>query len=249
MKIMNYIKYSAYIILTLALFTSCEDDTTKGVSRVTTFAEFTVAGEDAYVLPYGSDFVDPGATAEESGEPIDVSTRYTGTYFNGTSSTLNTEEPDIYTATYSAINKDGFPGSVTRSIVIAPPTGDFVNSLEGLYTMTVVRAPGGGPADADYTDREYGFITKVGENQYTLTDAIGGYYDYGRAYGPGYAAPGAVIHFEDGVATVVSHAEVGGFGGEATISNVSVDAEAKTLTFKADWPDYVFTVTYKQVQP
>jgi hypothetical protein len=230
---------------------ACERDLeTEGVTKkITYYPVIEMAGEPEYVLPFGADFEDPGATATEQGNPIEVTTSITGTYFNLAPSSLNTSSPDIYNLIYSATNQDGYSGSVSRAITILPPTGDLVNSLEGVYTMTVARTPAGGPANADYTDREYGYIVKVGENQYQISDGIGGYYDFGRAYGPGYAALGGVIQFEDGVASVVSNPEVGGFGGVAPISAINVDAGAKTVSFKAGpWSGYTFDVTFKQVE-
>jgi hypothetical protein len=246
-------KHKLYMIALLAAgFTACERDLeTEGITtKITYYPVFEMAGEPEYVLPFGAEFTDPGVTATEQGNPIEVTTSITGTYFNLEPDGLDTSSPDIYNLTYSATNADGYSGSVTRAITILPPTGDLVNSLEGVYTMTVARTPGGGPADADYTDREYGYIVKVGENQYQLSDGIGVYYAFGRAYGPDYAAKGGVIQFEDGVATVVQSPEVGGFGGVAPITAVNVDAGAKTITFKAGpWSGYNFDVTFKQVQP
>ena len=44
--------------------------------------------------------------------------------------------------------------------------------------------------------------------------------------------------------------EVGGFGGDATITSMDVDPTSKTINFKSTWPTgpYTFQVTLKQVQ-
>ena len=45
---------------------------------------------------------------------------------------------DIYVETTSAVNQDGYAGEVVRTFWVAC-TGDLVNSIEGLYTSTVIR--------------------------------------------------------------------------------------------------------------
>ena len=63
--------------------------------------------------------------------------------------------------------------------------GDLVNSIEGVYTSTVVRDNVSAP---QYDDMKYVIIKKVDTDTYELSDGIGGYYDLGRAYGIAYAA-------------------------------------------------------------
>ncbi len=55
---------------------------------------------------------------------------------------------------WSAVNADGFSGSAIRNIMVIPPTGDLVNSIEGLYTAEVSRE------SESHTDLEYIMIKK-----------------------------------------------------------------------------------------
>jgi hypothetical protein len=229
--------------------TNCEDKESEGVSRVTQYATITLNGDDPMFVKAGTPYEELGAVAKEGDTDVEVNIDYSGTYFNGTVGSIDTDQADIYQVTYSAVNKDGFPGSHVRTVVVAGE-GDLVNSLEGLYTSTVVRTPGGGPADADYTDREWVVINKVDDNTYQISDAIGGYYDFGRAYGPGYAAP-ATFTVND-IASNDFNFEpftVGTFGGEGVITSMEVDPATKTIHFKADWDGgpYTFDVTLTQV--
>lgn len=233
----------------LLVLTNCEDKESEGVSRLTQYADITLNGDDLMFVKVGTPYNEPGATAKEGESDVEVTTSYSGTYFNGSVTDIDTNVGDIYTVTYSAVNKDGFPGSKSRTVVVAGE-GDLVNSIEGLYTATVVRTPGGGPADADYTDREWVVINKVDDNTYEISDAIGGYYDFGRAYGPAYSAPAIItainISTNDFSFGTFS---VGAFGGEGQITSMEVDPATRTIHFKADWDGgpYSFDVTLKQV--
>lgn len=243
----------------------CERDLeTEGITnKITYYAviepnPIVIDGEEYIdvVLDKGADFTDPGAVVTEEGQEIEYTTTVTGTYFTGSSSSIDMNVPDEYAVTYSAVNKDGFPGSFTRNVTVLPANGDLVNSIEGTYTVTVSRSPAGGPANADYTDREYVYIRHVSDNIYMISDAIGGYYEFGRDYGPAYAATGGTIKANN-IATnsfeFPDAAVVGSFGGEAAITpgSMSVNAAEKTITFQSTWngpPLYTFTVTLKQVQ-
>jgi hypothetical protein len=242
------------LTLATAIFSSCERDLeTEGITKkITFFPVFELEGEEEIVIHAGDDFTLPGAVAKEQGNEIPVSTSITGTYFAGSVDAIDPMLPDIYNVTYSAVNKDGFPGSTDRVVHVLPPPGDFVNSIEGVYTQTVVRTPGGGPATADYTDVEYAYVAKVGPNTYQLSDGIGGYYDFGREYGPTYAAPGATVVANNIAAndfTIGPAFTVGSFGGVAKMTSFEVNPATKTIKFTTEWDGgpYTFEVTLKQV--
>jgi hypothetical protein len=244
----------------LALASSCERDLkTEGITtRITYYAviepvPFEVDGEETVDLTIDQDdaYTDPGAVVTEAGQPIEYETAISGTYFVDGTETLDSSIPDIYNITYSAVNKDGYAGSVVRNVFVRPTQGDLVTSIEGLYTVSVVRSPGGGPATADYTDREYAFIRKVDSDTYEISDAIGGYYDFGRAYGPTYAARGArvtAVNIPGSIFTYDNSVGVGEFGGVATVGGMVVNPVNKTVEFTTTWDaGYSFKVTMKQV--
>lgn len=247
-----------FIIVTLmATFvgiSACDKDT-EGVSRPTYYPVFTLNGDEEVIIAPGATYVEEGAVAKEEGVEIETSVSYSGTYFSGNISTIDTETADKYVVTYSAVNKDGFPGTKER-IVYVVNQGDLVNSIEGLYTSTVERSPAAAPTfDGQYVDMEYVIIGKTGPDTYTLSDIIGGYYDLplGRAYGSAYAGPGAEIIANDISSddfTFGDAVPVGAFGGAAEIKSMQVDPVAKTIKFVTDWDGgpYTFKVTLKQVQ-
>ena len=94
-------------------------------------------------------------------------------------------------------------------------------------------------------------MAKVGPNTYQLSDGIGGYYEYGREYGPTYAATGATVVANNIAAndfTIGDSFSAGDFGGVAEITAFEVNPITKTIKYTTVWDaGYTFEVTLKQV--
>jgi hypothetical protein len=231
---------------------SCERELdTEGVTkRITYYPVFELEGDEEISVTPGDAFVLPTAIAREQGAEIPVTTTITGTYFVGSVDAIDTSVPDIYNVTYSATNVDGYSGSASRTVtVLPPPTGDLVTSLEGTYLATSLRTPA---AAGNYVDMEYVYIIKTGDNTFQISDIIGGYYDLGRGFGPGYAGTGATITANDIPGNDFTFSDpigVGVFGGSAEITSMEVNAGAKTIKFNVSWDagPYTFEITLKQV--
>lgn len=228
----------------ILLLWGCQKDT-ENISRITYFPTFDFKGAPVVLHALGAAYADGAVTASEDGVdlPIIVSVAGLGTGYKGT--TVPVTVADKYVITYTAINSDGFPGTKERTVYVAP-TGNLVNSIEGLYTSTVFR---NGTSGAQYTNMKYIMITKSGNN-YVISDALGGWYELGRNLGIGYRAPGMTITPIDIAANNFSFgtAVVGTFGGAVTATSLTVDAATKTLVYKCDWNIYKFVATLKQVQ-
>jgi len=224
-------------------FTGCEKKYDE-LYRITYYPNFEMTGSDVIFNTFGTNFSDPGIKASEAGKDIPVTTTVSGDFFGGASFNANTTERYLYS--YSATNSDGYSASTSR-LVYNINNGDLTNSLEGLYTATVVRNK---VVSAQYTNLKYVLIAKTGANTYKLSDAIGGYYDIGRAYGAAYRAPGMTVTSTDipGNAFTFGSAEVGSFGGAVTMKSMTVDAANKTINFECSWNVYTFVITLKQVQ-
>ncbi|HEY4786863.1 MAG TPA: immunoglobulin-like domain-containing protein, partial [Bacteroidales bacterium] len=156
-----------YIIILLALtdvfLSGCKKNLeTEGLSKVTYYPEITMNGDATVFVSGGTAFNDPGATATANGQPITVTTPVVGDYFTYSGTTVDVTKSNRYFINYTAVNSDGFAGSVTRTVYVAY-NGDLVNSIEGLYTSTVVR---NGASSAQYTNMEYVMIRKTGTNTY-----------------------------------------------------------------------------------
>lgn len=242
---MKNISIKPLILLSLlaVCFVGCTDDT-ESISRVTNYPDFTMNGDDFMIHQLGDAFTDPGVTATEAGAEIPVTSSAAGVYQGGGSLDVNTS--DEYHITYKATNKDGFAGSVERTVMVVN-NGDLVNSIEGLYTATVVR---NGSASPQYTDMMYIIIWKNSDGTYELSDGIGGYYNIGRGYGTNYIAPGMVVTANDISTNDFTVADFGvkTFGGACTVAGFTVDAANKSINFVTTWDvGYDFDVTLTQV--
>lgn len=228
------------------MFNACETDDTSDISAVTNFAVFELAGEQQILLKKGTEYVEPGAEAAEAGEPVEVSTDISVGLYRGLP--FSKDISDIYTVSYSAVNKDGFLASASRTLVVGE-SGDLVNDLSGVYISSVTR---NGSSPAQYQNMEYVIIWEESDGIYAISDGIGAWYELGRSLGTAYGAPGATIKVNGPNDFSIANADfvVNTFGGGAELLEFNVDAAAKTIDFKTDWRDgaYVFEVHLEQVQ-
>jgi hypothetical protein len=252
MKIRLDLKYNALLaLITILMMGSCRDSSDIApLSRVTFFPDFILEGETSYEIACGESFSLPGARVEEEGTEISFETDISGLFFDRTDGTsVNTEIPDIYNVEYSAINKDGFPGTAVRVVDINPCKGDFVSSIEGNYISTVIR---GGSFDPRYENLGPIYIADFGDGTYGISSALGGYYDYGRSFGSGYAAYGAVVKANDLAGNDFSATSIGVFpiwGNTVEVTDFKIDPTTKTITYvgTANFGNGVFEVTLTQV--
>jgi hypothetical protein len=241
--------FSVLLVLSLFVFTACEKQyETSDLSTVTNYPVFQMTGASVITIPQGTAYTEPGIKATAGTEEVAVTVSVVGIFSGYKGTDVNTNVPDRYTITYSASNSDGFVNTVTRTVWVAI-TGDLVNSIEGLYTATIVR---NGVSSPQYTDLEYVLIWKKSGNTYSISDAIGGYYALGRAYGDNYMALGMTVTANDIPSNDFTYGGtigVGAFGGALDMTAFSVNSGAKTIDFTTDWDaGYTFVVTLTQVQ-
>lgn len=235
------------VVLTLA---GCEKQY-EDESKITYFPEFVMEGEEEILHSLGEPYTDGEVTATEDGNPLEVRTEVLGVWNGYSGSTVDVDVFDKYEIVYSATNKDGFEGQVIRTVYVAPPTGDLVTSLEGVYLAQVQRTPAFAVLP-QYSDMKYIYIWKTGSNTYEISCALGGYYFIGRDYGLDFAFQGAVITAHDIPANdfTVSQALSPGFGNVADITELTVDPVNRVIAFtaSADFANGVFHVQLEQVQ-
>jgi hypothetical protein len=237
------------LFISSTLFTACTSTDTANVSTITYFPIFTILGPNPYFVALGTPYTDPGAIAKAGETVIPHTTSAAGKY-RGTA-TLDTNKSDEYNVTYSATNSDGFVGTGTRKVIVWK-NGDLVTSIEGLYTCTVAR--NGSTPGASYINIKYLYIWKNSNGSYQISDAFGGWYEYGRALGVGYITPGGIINAVDipsNSFTFPATLTNTGFGGTAKITDLTVNASTKTLVLTCSWlapTAYTFVSTLKQVQ-
>lgn len=239
----NVFKIFGLMLLISILTIGCKKD--YEASKITYLPSIETNGDAIVLLHCGDTYEDVGATATANGETLEYTTSITGLYRGGT--TLDTDVPDVYHIEYTAYNEDGFSASSSRTVIVAC-TGDLVNSIEGLYTSTVSR---GGVLTAQYTNLKYILIWKESATTYGISDAGGGYYDIGRAYGPNYAAVGSIITANDisSNSFTATTATFPGFGNILDLIGISVDANAKKITYtgQGDFTNSTFGITLTQV--
>jgi len=242
-----------YLILVLVagVTSSCINEiSTANVSRQTDFPVITLNGEAQEVILQGDTYTEQGAVATEGGEEIPYETVYVPGVLYGADG-VDTDLPDFYVVQYSAVNQDGFAGSALRSVIVVPPTGDLVTSLEGVYTSDVQRAPSFTPGPP-YEDLEYIMISKISDNVYRLSHSIGGYYAIGRGYGPAYIAKYAEITANSipGNDFSISQAQLEPWGLVVDPENMIVNPETKTITWTGvgNFANGTFKVQLTQVQ-
>jgi hypothetical protein len=248
----NIYKLSKLALLAFVLvFPSCDYEDEVSTSLITNYAVITFEGGDPLYVPLGGEFTET-AVATIDGNEVAHDNNYVGRYRGNQSSTLDTSIADVYTAEYSAVNDEGFVGTTTRDIIVAN-TGDLINSIEGVYRATVSR---NGTVTAQYTDLEYVLIWKNEDGTYQISDAFGGYYDFGRDYGIDYITPDGVIVANDIATndfTFPNTLTNGAFGGSAEITSLEVNATNKTLDMVTVWvadaqTTYTFEIHLEQVQ-
>lgn len=231
-------------------FSGCEKEY-KDESRITNFPLFEMEGESEIIHTLGEPYTDGTVTATEDGKPLEVSVNVIGAVTGYSGTTVNVDAFDKYSITYSATNADGYAGTTIRNVYVAPPTGDLVTSLEGIYLSTVLRTPSFAVIP-QYTDMKYILIWKTEDNTFEISCAVGAYYSIGRDYGYGSAFQGAVITANDIPANdfTISQSLSPDFGNVSDITDFTVDAVNKAITFTstADFDNGVFHVQLEQVQ-
>lgn len=242
--------FNLIIILGALFLASCENDPGIDPSKETFLPKIELIGSDDVSLPCGStSFTDPGVNASENGAAVTPTVTITPRYFG--SSQIN--GADVYDISYVAINVDNIPGATFRTVSIYPCNGDMVTNIEGVYSSTVVRTSAAGAVltGPQYTNMKYVLIKKSGANTYQISDVIGGWYEFGRALGPAYSAPGATITANNIAANDFTYgdaATVGGFGGAASLTGFTVDAGAKQIVMSSSWEaGFKFVATLTQV--
>ncbi len=245
------ILFYTFTILGLVL-TSCDPSVealgSLDESTITYLPLITLEGSDVELACDASAYTDPGAVATAGGNEIELLTSVSGRYFGGSS----VNGPDVYGVAYSAFNEEGIPATAFRYVTWPECNGDLVNSIAGVYTESVSR---NGSSPAGYQNNGPHIIKDLGNNRYAISDAQGGWYEYGRKLGENYLATGMVLKANNIAAndfTSEGPITVRTFGGTATFTSLTVNPVTKTLILKTHWEVgtsvYDFVTTLVQVE-
>jgi hypothetical protein len=253
MKNLKIFKILGILALVLAI-ASCSLEPVIN-STVTNYPIMTLNGDETVFVELGSTYNDPGVIATENGAPITYTSKATGKYRFG--KTLDTNIADQYVQTYTAVNKDGFSNTISRTVIVYK-NGDLVNSIEGIYISTARRNGSLLPAaQGSSVDMEYVYIWKNTDGTYEISDAFGGWYDIGRNIGVISATQGGTI---TGNIPTNNFTFPGNpltneqFGGVANLTSITVSPGTKQVVVNCDWiappaTSYKFVSTLIQFQP
>lgn len=228
------------------MLTSCDPSVdapgSSDSSEITFLPLITLEGGDVVLDCDATSYSDPGAVATAGGEEIELVTVVSGKYFGGTS--VN-DGVDSYSVAYSALNADGIPATAFRSVLWPECNGDLVTSIAGMYRAKVARN-----GNSPYPEAGPFIIKDLGGNRYAISDAHGGWYEYGRAIGIAYGTPGMVLKANNIAAndfTSEGPVTTGTFGGSTSFTSLIVDPVAKTLVLTTVWDSgYTFKTTLTQ---
>ena len=239
-----FLLFSIVGLITTSCDPSVDDPGLYNESQITFLPNIALTGGDTVLDCDASSYSDPGAVASAGGEEIALQTNIAGKYFGGTSVL---DGPDAYSVSYSAFNEDDIPATEFRSVLYPECNGDLVTSIAGMYTASVARD---GSSPDGYQDNGPFIIKDLGDDRYAISDAQGGWYEYGRAIGVAYATPGLVLVANDIPSndfTAEGTVTTNTFGGTNTFTSLIVDPVAKTLTLTVYWDfDYTFETVFTQ---
>ena len=224
--------------LTTVLGTSCKKDTDY-VSTITYQVVITLEEGSLLIWPVGTPFVDPGFTAIEKGKDVHSKVEVDG------ASDITGMDEGVFGITYSAVNEDGWPVSVSRKVVVLGAVAAY--DIAGTYNSDISRSYNSLTASRSSTVN----IDKIVDGVYNISCLLGGWYfvQYGADYGSLASASGIIkVNPDDTIDILEGYIPL--FGAEIESfdpANTKVDdpiAGVITLcTIMSDTPTMEFTVT------
>lgn len=215
--------YIMLLLLTSAVsFTSCDDDSSAGVTSITYYPVLTLKGDATMYADKGAAFTDPGCAGDLNGEDISSQLKVTGT--------VDTSKSGIYTLTYSATNADGFSASVSRTVIVTDPT----DAKEGVFYTDAANSYRDYSGNKAFGDNFEIIIINNGDGTYHVSDLLGGWYSQKAAYGSNYNMEGDVKFAEDGTMTLLNSL-IGGWGDSLVGFSGKFDAASSSYTWDAEY--------------
>lgn len=221
------------------MLSACSDESSMGVSKVTTYATMEMKGKAELFWPMNTAYVDPGCTALEG--KTDITSKIT------VASTVDVTKGGNYTVNYKVLNGDGFAATASRVVHVY----DASAPLNGYYASKIVRNNNGTVGSrGPYTILVFG----VGNGNYYVESLLGGWYSIGSAYGPTYAGPGVLKLNGDNTFSIVSASKLAwGYPCVFTAGTTSTyDSATKTIVLNTnmeDVPTMKFAVTLNNPTP
>lgn len=215
---------------------SCDDDSTAGMTRITYYPVLTLDGASTLYLHRGDAFTEPGYSAELNGEDV------TGDV--NVSSNVDTSKSGVFSVVYSITNADGFASTASRKVIVTNPA----DPVEGVYLTDANSYRDIGGTQVAYGKSFQILVFAKGGGVYAVDDLLGGWYCQRAGYGTNYAMVGTITVDDAGVVEL-GDSYINGWGDSLVKwSEGQFDADAGTLKWCAEYvQDMKFFVTmYKQ---
>jgi hypothetical protein len=228
----NRILYLILFVFVAVGFSSCDKDTTGGLTSITFYPDIVILGEPYVYLEKDSDYTDAGASATENGVEIEVVA----------TSNLDVTTPGSYAIGYTAKNSDGFSKTVYRYIMVYDGNMS-TEDISGAYTGHVIR--NNDPA------KEYSGMSVTltatdaipgATGIYEISDWISGFYAVGYAYGDAYAFTGLIQINGDNEVVLISMDNL--WGDPFDSVDGTYNSGTGTIAYDASWLEgtYIFAV-------
>lgn len=164
-------KYLYILIVISFIFTSCEDKETEGISRITYYCDISIKGNSLQVMKVGDKYTESGFEAFENKEDVSKKVVIAGK--------VDSSKVGAYTLVYSVKNKDGFPKSVERKVLVVPTITSTLD-VSGTYS---------GQREGKDLVKDGCTITKLADGVFSASDFFGGYYVSVTKIGAAYRLP------------------------------------------------------------
>ena len=221
---MKKLIYIALIAAGVFSLNSCEKDT-QDTSKVTYYVNMEFNGDEIMPWEKGTPFQDPWVIATENGE--DVSNNVT------VSGSVDADTKGIYFLNYTAVNQDGFPKTITRTVAVYDPTATSLPDMSGTYNVAdgsfrLQLSNGAKVAFSGYKVT----LAQVAPGIYSVSDYFGGYYEVRAGYGSTYAMRGYCSLEDDDTITDL-YSLVNGWGDSIDYLDDGIyDPAAQTISWK-----------------
>ena len=222
-------------------FTSCDDDDQFTDSRLTYYVNLELQGDEMMLVPLGTTFVDPGVKATLAGEDFTSKVIVDGV------DDVDVNTVGFYDITYSGVNADGFPASVSRTVVVYDPT--VTASIEGTYSTDMAATKYGASKNpfsayaASYgnTSQCVGItFSEFVPGIFYCNDLFGGWYDQIRGYGANYDMTGYVCLNPDNSISLLSSYVKGWGDGLDYIENGVYNPETGQVSYSLSYAGQIF---------
>ncbi len=217
-------------VLAAAGFSSCDDESTAGYTRITYYPTLEVLGESELIVAKGEAYVDAGAYAELNGE--DVTSQVI------VESNVNTSVGGVYSVSYKITNEDGFFVTGSRTVYVVDQTPSIITSGSHTIASGTHRINLNSDARTDFSGYTI-TILQVEPGVFYISDFMGGYYDQRAGYGSNYAMTGYFQLNADNTITPTS-SYVAGWGDSMDVMTTSsVDPSTGQISYSLEYAGFL----------